>query len=476
MKSTSIYIAAGCLMATLAFAQPQIHYTVTDLGTFGGAYSYSYGINNAGQVAGGAATKAQTDGLSQTASFWTRGRLINLGTLDGAACPTCNSQGAQATENGEVAIISEKAQLDPDGEDFCGFGTHRQCLAAVWKDGRMTALPTLPGGRNSQTYWMNSKGETIGFSETGALDPACPKPQVRRFEAAKWSREGRIQELPPLYGDTVSFAFGINDNGQAVGVSGSCADVSLPSSGLPDGPHAVLWDKNGSPTAIGTLPGGVTTMPTSINNRGDVVGNVHFEDGSVHPFLWTKQSGMQDLGVAHGDFVTVLPCCGTIDNHGNMAGFSCGPNGCRAVVYGDHRWTDLNTLIRPGTGLYLQSVSSMNDAGQFVGAGATKTGDMHAFLATPSTTKADAGPKDATVTARSIQLDGTQSTSSDGKDLSFLWTIPYGSPSAAILGGTTATPAVQFGQNRGTYTFQLTVIDSGGTKSTDMVTVNYMGN
>jgi len=87
-------------------------------------------------------------------------------------------------------------------------------------------------------------------------------------------------------------------------------------------------------------------------------------------------------------------------------------------------------------------------------------------------TVAVAGPKNLTATARVLQLDGTQSTSADGKPLSFLWTIPQGSPSAAISGGTTATPTVQL-TTRGAYTFQLTVTDSTGKSSTDFATVNF---
>lgn len=91
-------------------------------------------------------------------------------------------------------------------------------------------------------------------------------------------------------------------------------------------------------------------------------------------------------------------------------------------------------------------------------------------------TVAVAGPRNVTVTSRQIQLDGSQSTSADGKPLIYLWTVSQGSPSAAIWGGTTATPTVQFAQGRGTYTFQLTVTDSAGKSSTDLVTVNYQGN
>jgi hypothetical protein len=95
---------------------------------------------------------------------------------------------------------------------------------------------------------------------------------------------------------------------------------------------------------------------------------------------------------------------------------------------------------------------------------------------TPMSTLAVANPKNATVLAREIQLDGSKSTSSDGKPLTYGWTIPQGSGSAAIINGDTATPTVQFGQGRGQYTFLLTVTDSTGTSSTDVATVTFAGN
>jgi phospholipase C len=93
-----------------------------------------------------------------------------------------------------------------------------------------------------------------------------------------------------------------------------------------------------------------------------------------------------------------------------------------------------------------------------------------------TTTLAVASPKSSTVVTRTFQLDGTASTSYDGNPLSYLWTIPSGSPQAGISGATTATPTVQFGIGHGTYTFQLTVTDTVGNTSTDMATVTYSGN
>ena len=94
----------------------------------------------------------------------------------------------------------------------------------------------------------------------------------------------------------------------------------------------------------------------------------------------------------------------------------------------------------------------------------------------PPAVTAVAGPKNATVIARSIQLDGTQSTSSDGKPLTYSWTLAPGSPAAAIVGANTATPTVQFTQGHTTYTFQLTVTDSTGKTASDTTIVNYQGN
>ena len=66
--------------------------------------------------------------------------------------------------NGTVALLSETATADPQGEDFCEFGTHRQCLAALWKNGTLTALPTLSGGRNAEAFFVNNQGEIVGVS------------------------------------------------------------------------------------------------------------------------------------------------------------------------------------------------------------------------------------------------------------------------------------------------------------------------
>src|ERR1700730_10687102 len=382
MKSIIVTsIAASSLFAGLTIAQP-VRYTVIDLGTLGGTYSFAYGVNNAGWVSGGAATPTQTDGVSQTAFLWSKQTgLHNLGTLGG---PSSLANGLNASR--EAAIDSETSMMDPLNEDFCGFGTHRQCLGAIWKNEAMTALPTLKGGHNAQAYWVNNHGEVVGFSENGTLDSTCSTPfQKLRFEPVIWGRDGEIQQLPLHKGDTVGFAWGINDNGQVVGSSGLCSNISLPPVN-PVGQHAVLWDKDGSPTDLGNLgfPNG-PNIATSVNNRGEVVGtSPSSTDGNIHAFLWTKHTGMQDLGTFPGAVVTVAPCCHTINNSREVVGWSIdGITGNqRALVWQDRVLLDLNTLIPAGSGWYLPSTSSINDAGEIVGWGSIN-GNIHPFMAVP---------------------------------------------------------------------------------------------
>jgi len=95
----------------------------------------------------------------------------------------------------------------------------------------------------------------------------------------------------------------------------------------------------------------------------------------------------------------------------------------------------------------------------------------------PTQTRAVASPKRLTTVQREIVLDGTSSTSADNKPLTYSWSVPLGSPSAAILHADSASPSVQFDVRvRGSYTFLLTVTDSSGRTSMDVATVDFEGN
>jgi probable HAF family extracellular repeat protein len=384
MKTILTAMAAGALFAAAATAQP--HYTITDLGTLGGpgTNSNAFEMNNLGWVAG---SSNLTAGGPQHAFLWYGfGPLHDLGTLGGSACPGCNSAADGPNLLGWAAIGSETSRTDPNGEDFCDYGTHHQCLAAVWKNGRLNALPNLPGANNANAFDLNDLGQVIGFAETTVRDSTCAPGtpfQVFRFAPVIWEPNGQIRQLPLLSGDTVGFAFGINDFGQVIGASGWCSNTSLPPN--PSGAHAVLWQSDGTPTDLGNL-GGTFNVPSGINNLGQVVGGaLSPKDGTIHAFKWTRQTGMQDYGAFPGAIVTVAPCCRTINDSGQMVGFALDGTTFeeRALVWQGKVPVDMNTLIPQNSPWYLQCAQSIDDFGQIVGFGVIN-GQTHAFLATPS--------------------------------------------------------------------------------------------
>jgi len=394
MKSILTSFAASTLLAALAIAQP--HYTITDLGTLGGPGTNSnpYGLNAYGWVAG--SSNLVANGPEHAFLWFGGGRLFNLGTLGGPKCPTCNSGANGMNVLAETAVGSETSNMDPNGEDFCAYGTHHQCLGAIGTPWGLRALPLLPGGNNANALDVNDLGRAVGLAENGASDTTCASGgtafQVLRFEAVSWGPDGRIQELNPLPGDTVGFATGINDRGQAVGASGLCSNTAYLTPFGPFAPHAVLWDSDGSPTDLGHLegePAGIYNIATSINDRGDVVGFACV-GGDTNPatciedtFLWTKETGMQDLGRFPGAIATGPPCCHTINNNGVIVGISIDASfNERAIVWEGKTPVDLNTLIPKDSGWYLVCAQGVNDAGEIVGFG-TINGSTHAFRATP---------------------------------------------------------------------------------------------
>jgi probable HAF family extracellular repeat protein len=344
----------------------QPRYSVVDLGTLGGTSSVAYSVNKRGWVAGTASLPGNT---AQHAVLWRKGTKTDLGTLGGP-----NSTAFfPLNDRGEVSGFSDTPNADPNGEDFCGFGTHLVCNPFVWQDGGKTVLPTL-GGNNAIANEVNNRGQVGGVAETRTVDPTCVAPQVLQALPVVWEN-GEIEELPTFPGDPDGFVNAINDSGQAVGASGQCYTTA-------PGVHALLW-RNGSVTDLGNLGGTMNHFPQDINNQGQVVGFSALPGNTtIHGFLW-EDGVITDLGTLPGDFWSYAF---SINSKAQIVGQSCNSDFsvCRAFLWQKGLMTDLNSLISAGSALSLLVAYNVNDRGEITGQGFDQNnGAAQAFLAIP---------------------------------------------------------------------------------------------
>jgi probable HAF family extracellular repeat protein len=359
-------------------------YTVTDLGTLdGGTYSEPYFITHIGLVSG---TASLPDG-TQHAVLWFRGLNFDIG-VPGLGGP--NSISFSTNDSIQAIGEAETSTSDPNSEDFCGFKalglpSSGTCLPFLWQNGVMSPLATL-GGPNGVANMINNQGQVVGLAETSIKDPKCPAPQVLHFEPVIWEK-GKVQKLPTIHDDPDGAAFGINDNGQVVGASGDCTTFNANTLVNLQPLHALLWQK-GTVTDLGSLGGtgqGMGILAFNLNNRGQVVGFSDIKDDKYfHAFLWNKETGMKDLGTLSGDVRSVAL---GINDRGDVTGLSLDMDfNPTAFLWHNGVLTDLNTLIPAKSPLFLMQACSINSRGEIVGlAVQTSTGDLHAYLATPST-------------------------------------------------------------------------------------------
>jgi probable HAF family extracellular repeat protein len=471
-------IGASGLFAALAMAQTP-SYTLTDLGPAGNMFSQANQVNNNGFVAG----LATVPSGAQHSYLWYEGISADIGGLGGA-----NSGAGGVNSFGQVMGGAETTTKDPNNENFCGYGTGLQCLVYEWQNGVITALPTL-GGTNANWGGINNAGETAGVAETDVRDPKCPAgvaangigPLVLDYEPVIWGPgPGQIRQLPLPSGDTVGYALAINDLGQTVGMTGTCATTTLP--GPAASLHAVLWE-NGAVTDLGNLGGtynpaapGVGNIALNVNNKGQVVGSSAIR-GSAHnhAFLWTWEAGMQDLGTLPGD---VFSAGFWINNRGDVIGASVGAPGppmgnFRTFLWTNGKMLDLTTLVPANSPLQLLNASSINDWGEITGFGVTSNGEVHGYLLTPAKTSSSGTsgptgtaaivtPLNLTTSQPSVVLDGGGSTSASG-NLQYLFTVVPGGKQPALL-QTPSSPegTVDFVNGPGLYLVQLTVTDASG--------------
>ncbi len=239
-------------------------------------------------------------------------------------------------------VLEEPVVSDNVDASVNGFGSEAtsEDASAVPVEVFEHDLGTL-GGLSSFARGVNDRGQVVGESRTCAGN----------IHAFLWQADV-MTDLGTL-GSTYSVANAINDLGEIVGTSGT----------VPGEAHAFLW-RAGVMMDLGTL-GGSWSFGNGINHLGQVVGVSETPGGDAHAFLW-QDGVMSDLGALGGSY--------SVAKRINDLGQIVGTSGDHAALWQDGTLTDLGTL----GGSYSRA-SDINNLGQVVGTSASPVGES-AFL------------------------------------------------------------------------------------------------
>jgi probable HAF family extracellular repeat protein len=127
---------------------------------------------------------------------------------------------------------------------------------------------------------------------------------------------------------------------------------------------------------------GFGNIGLSVNNLGQVVGaSTLAGNETTHGFLWSRGTGMRDLGTLAGD---VQSFAAALNEQAQVVGGSFDPEGKpRGYLWERGQMTDFNDLVGSDSPLYVLLNFSINDRGEVAGFGATDDGEIHAFVARP---------------------------------------------------------------------------------------------
>jgi probable HAF family extracellular repeat protein len=326
------------------------HYKLIDMGTFGGPMSSLPTLNQRSTVVGWSATSAPITSVSNP---------FNCGGVDGS-----------------IPFVTVAFKLE---------------------DGVVSNLGALPGAGNcSIAVWVNDKGEAVGTSEDGRVDPYAG---VNGQRAVLW-KDGQIHDLGSLGGNQSGALF-INNRSQIVGISQNTTSdpyslfeyllgLRVPGAGGGTQTRAVLWENN-KIHDLGTL-GGSDAWASFTNERGQISGFAYVNDTPdpstglprIDPFLW-ENGKMLDLGTFGG----VFGFPNGMNNRGQVIGGSSVASnpgacnfentnpGCDPFLWDQGKLIDLSTTSVGGSP---QSAFWINDAGEIVGGGTFPNAIFDAYL------------------------------------------------------------------------------------------------
>jgi len=257
---------------------------LTPLPPFSGGYnSYATAANNRGQIVGWAENGVHDSTCNPTfqilqfrAVIWeSNGTMRELPPLPGDS----TSAATAINDKGQVVGIS----------GACGIavGDVSAAHAVIWENGVPTRIEDFGGHAWNTPTAINNTGVVVGFSLPADKDG------TRFYRAFVWTKATGTRMLNQIAGDVRSAAFGINDDGQIVGLSRTPG--ALLRAVLWENPNATIKNLNdfaavGSPYLL---------IAGDVNNDGAIAGFT----GGGFAFLATPSTSLALVRTSNTQFV-----------------------------------------------------------------------------------------------------------------------------------------------------------------------------
>ncbi|MFT3858232.1 MAG: hypothetical protein QM742_12275 [Aquabacterium sp.] len=333
-------LALAIAFATGGAAHAAPAYTITEIGTLGGAASMAVSINASGQIAGSAVTAT-----GQSHAF-----LYDRGVMTDVLA------GRDDVFEG-VGIVNDLGQVA--GDYYLNDTGVR--AAFVYDQGTLREWRAADGG-SLTVRGFNNAGELAG----------TVMPASGAYQRAFALRNGQIVEIGSTEAGAVTQGHGINQSGwMAISVSSMEAGI-----------QTALVGPDGSTVAL-TAPGEGTWFGNpQINDHRAVAGTAMSMSMRPRAMLFAGQS-WTDLGALDAYSSMAMGINNRNDVVGTLNYYTpWGDETQEAFAYVDGQMRKLGSLIDPASGWQLKAAMDINDRGQIVGYGVFN-GQERGFLLTP---------------------------------------------------------------------------------------------
>lgn len=295
---------------------------IINLGTLGGSWSYTSGINERGHIAGTSSASDAGIGLDRAFRWTAATGMVDIGALG-----TFRSYASAINNKEEIAGFARG-----DGPDH----------AFRWSPVIGAEALGNIGAGDSQSRAMNDYGLIAGISQTSG--------NQRTFV---WTRDRGIEDIGTL-GGAESIPAAVSARGEVAGDADTAGAATH---------HAYLWTRTGGMRDLGAL-GADYSWVKAMSPNGIIIG-AFYPNNFIRTMTWTAAHGMVDVGTLGG--TSAEP--GGVNGLGQAVGAAEDKSGALRAV----SWTraqgmsDLNgRLVNAPAGLILTKAEAVSNNGAIV--------------------------------------------------------------------------------------------------------------